>query len=347
MPVFDQLFSNGLASVRQAADVLVSPGSMFSLWSLAGALGVAVAATALRRRPGRRMPRVRVWLRALFPRRIVRSASTRADVGFFLLNVLVVGVLIGWAMLAVAQVGGVVQAGLTAAFGAPPPSGLPEPLLRVLATAALFLAYEVAYWLDHYTSHKIPFFWAFHRTHHTAEVLTPLTNFRLHPVDSLKFGNISALIIGAAAGLLAWGFGGAAREVTINGTNLLLIGFAFTLIHLQHTELWIAATGRWGRLILSPAHHQIHHSDDPAHFDRNFGSTLAVWDWLAGTLCVPTAERQRIVFGVGAEVDRPHSATGTLITPFVDAVRSLRPKPAAAPGPVGEPQVASASAPAL
>jgi sterol desaturase/sphingolipid hydroxylase (fatty acid hydroxylase superfamily) len=225
-----------------------------------------------------------------------------------------------------AQVGAAVQNWLTGAFGAAAATDPGSPLVRVTATAALFLAYEIAYWLEHYTSHKIPFFWAFHKVHHTAEVLTPLTVFRVHPVETWKFGNISALVIGATAGLLAWGFGGPPQAYVINGTNLVLVAFIYSVVHLQHSHAWIATTGVWGRLFISPAHHQIHHSGDPAHFDRNFGSTLAVWDWMAGTLHMPSARRERIAFGVGVALHRPHSVTGTLITPFAEAAATLRPK---------------------
>jgi sterol desaturase/sphingolipid hydroxylase (fatty acid hydroxylase superfamily) len=335
VPLLEQLAANVLTLARHLAGVLLSPGSELSVWSLTGALLVAMAVTTLRRAPGKRLPRARVWLRALFPKRIVRAPSMRADIGLFLLNTLAIGALIGWAVLAATEIGEAVKTGLTAMLGAPAPTALPEPAVRVIATAALFLAYEVAYWLDHASSHKIPFFWAFHKVHHTAEVLTPLTLFRVHPVDTLKFANVSALIIGAMTGLLAWGFGGPAHAYTINGANLLLVAFTFTIVHLQHSHVWIALTGAWGRLLLSPAHHQIHHSDDPAHFDRNFGSILAVWDWLAGTLYVPSATRQRISFGVGAEIPRRHSFTGTLLTPFAEAAQTLTSKPPAAIEPAG------------
>jgi hypothetical protein len=36
-----------------------------------------------------------------------------------------------------------------------------------------------------------------------------------------------------------------------------------------------------------PAHHHVHHSANPKHFNKNFGSCLALWDWMFGTLYVP------------------------------------------------------------
>jgi sterol desaturase/sphingolipid hydroxylase (fatty acid hydroxylase superfamily) len=316
--------------VKLIGEMLLAPGSTISLPSVACALMLGAAIVALRRRPGKRWPRWRVWLRALFPRHLFRSVSTRADCGFFLLNTIAGGGGVAVAILAAGEVGSGVRRGLTQVLGASPQVALPGPVTAAIGTVALFLAYEIAYWIDHYISHKVPFFWAFHKPHHTAEVLTPLTNFRVHPIESLKFCNIVALIVGAAGGGLAWLFGGGEHQYLVNDTNLLTVAFLFTLSHLQHSHFWIAATGVWGRILISPAHHQIHHSDNPAHFSRNFGSSLAVWDWLAGTLYVPTARRERLNFGVGATLERPQSITGTLITPFVEAIQTVWPRPAGA-----------------
>ena len=67
--------------------------------------------------------------------------------------------------------------------------------------------------------------------------------------------------------------------------NVIVLALFFLIGHLQHTHVWIAFTGVWGRIILSPAHHQIHHSTNPAHLPTtNLGSFLAIWDWMFGTL---------------------------------------------------------------
>jgi sterol desaturase/sphingolipid hydroxylase (fatty acid hydroxylase superfamily) len=38
---------------------------------------------------------------------------------------------------------------------------------------------------------------------------------------------------------------------------------------------------------VSPIQHQVHHSIDPRHRNKNFGVKFAVWDVLFGTLYVP------------------------------------------------------------
>jgi len=36
----------------------------------------------------------------------------------------------------------------------------------------------------------VPFLWEFHKVHHSANVLTPITAFRVHPVDTWLFANM-------------------------------------------------------------------------------------------------------------------------------------------------------------
>jgi len=296
--------------------IFIQPGSQFSLWSLLCAFLIAFAFLALRQRARGRRLRLRPILQNLFPRRLLRSASTRADLGFFLLNNFAAGALIGWALISFAAVQNLVQGALASSFGPPQPHASPLEA-DIAQTIAMFLAYEFAYWFDHYLCHEIPFLWEFHRVHHTAETLSPVTVFRVHPVDSLVFYNIAVLVMGLTNALTAYAVGVPGHGVTIGGANILGLAGIFLLGHLQHSHVWIAFTGLWGRLFLSPAHHQIHHSTDPAHFGKNLGSSIGLWDWLFGTLMLPEKKRQNLVFGVEPGQHSPHTITGCLVTPFV------------------------------
>jgi sterol desaturase/sphingolipid hydroxylase (fatty acid hydroxylase superfamily) len=232
--------------------------------------------------------------------------------------------LFGWAIISSQSISDVVSNGLTGMFGGLSKSGLSEVASKSIATMALFLAYELGYWVDHYLSHRIPVLWDFHKVHHTAEVLSPLTNFRMHPVDSVVFANILAVFLGITGGVVSYLQLGSPFEV--GGTNLILVAFYFLTVHLQHSHVWIATTGLLGRVILSPAHHQIHHSDNPKHFDKNFGSCLSIWDWVFGTLQMPERHRERLNFGIATRAHDHHTAIGSLLVPFVEAVGRLRPK---------------------
>ena len=119
------------------------------------------------------------------------------------------------------------------------------------------------------------FHWALHKTHHRAEVLIPLTLFRVHPLDSLIFSNFAALCVGAAMGLINRMAGGRVAAFEIDGVNVILFVLIYALVQLQHSQFWLAFPGKLGLLLLGPAHHQIPHSIDPAHYNANLGGALA------------------------------------------------------------------------
>lgn len=309
-----------IETVRHA---LLWPAAAFSLHSLLAALLIASGFLLLRRRRPLTILRIRALIRALFPRRWLFGRSSQADFMMFLLNTFVFALILGQAILSAKVVAAAATTTLVGALGTMPETQLPWLATALLFTLAMFLAYEFGYWLDHYLAHKIPLLWEFHKVHHSAEVLTPLTNARVHPVDSLVFLNILALVMGLTHGVLSWAFARQIDQITIAGSNALLVAFTYLVAHLQHSHVWIAFTGTMGKILLSPAHHQIHHSSLEAHHDRNFGACLSIWDWMFGTLVLPEARRQKLTFGVEQPADNPHSLTGTIITPFVCAARRL------------------------
>lgn len=300
------------------ARIFLAAGSTYSLMSLMSALMISIAFLGLRRRR-RHALSLKVLTRALFPGSIWTHRSTHADIGMFLLNTFVTATLIGWGLISASGVNHLVGALLRDTFGAVP-AVLPGWLGMIILTVATFLAYDFGYWFDHWLKHRTACLWPFHRVHHTAEVLTPLTAARMHPIDSLIFANILALTVGTVQGVVQYLFSGA-HVAQVSGTNVILVAFLYTIVHLQHSHIRIAFTGELGKWFLSPGHHHLHHSDDPAHYDCNFGSCLAVWDRLFGTLRLPEA-RQRLCFG-SAGAEDVHSATGSLLHPFILAWRVI------------------------
>lgn len=241
--------------------------------------------------------------------------------GFFVLNALFMGTLIGSTFVSFPFAEHAFSRLLTALFGPASAAPAASNAAAALETAILYLAFELAYYIDHYTSHRFDVFWEIHRVHHTAEVLTPLTVFRVHPLEEIKYHHIQVAVLALTAAILGrW-----LPEVqwTLNGTNVLIVVVYLSLTHLQHSHLWLPTTGLLGRIVASPAHHQMHHSDDPAYARCNLGWSLALFDWLFGTLCVPTRENSRPRFGTGTGPADNHSIRGALLTPIVRAVRAL------------------------
>lgn len=300
-------------------------GAQLSFSSLAVALVISAGYFAWQRRKRGRRIRVRTIARALFPRRILRSRSNEADIGYLFFNVFVYGLAFGWAVLSYQFITNAIISGLVHVVGPVPPPAWPEYASRAVITLMLFLAYELGYWFNHWLSHKVPFLWEFHKVHHSATVLTPLTNFRVHPIYAVVFANILALSAAIANGFGNYVFGNTTYQYALTDTNIILVLFIHAYIHLQHSHIWITFSGVLGRIFVSPAHHQVHHSDNPKHFNKNFGSCLALWDWLFGTLYIPQKEREPLTFGFA---DRPdaHTVKGELVAPFITAAGHLKPR---------------------
>jgi len=302
----------------------LSPGSQYSLTSLLAALVLAAAFIALRRHRRNRRIRIRTIARALFPRRIVQSPSNSADFGYLFFNTFVYGLTFGWAVLSYQLVTNGIIGGLVAAFGPVQPAALPEVAVRATVTVILFLAYELGYWFNHYLSHRVGFLWEFHKVHHSATVLTPVTSIRVHPVYMVIFANILAISAAIASGLANYAFGDTTYQYALSETNIILVLFIYTYVHFQHSELWMPLRGLVGHIVMSPAHHQVHHSTDPAHFNKNMGSCLAIWDWAFGTLYVPGKKREKLTFGADSDPRNVHTFMGEFILPFVRAFAQLR-----------------------
>jgi sterol desaturase/sphingolipid hydroxylase (fatty acid hydroxylase superfamily) len=191
-----------------------------------------------------------------------------------------------------------VTSGLTFLLGEAAPTTLSPYACKLIITIALFFAYEIAYWTDHYCAHKIPFLWEFHKVHHSATVLTPFTNWRVHPIDTAVFFNFVAFFSAIAHGITNYLLNQAHNPVSMVEANAILLVYFYLYGHLQHSQVWMSFSGKAGYLFMSPAHHQIHHSNDPIHYDKNFGGSLALFDWLFGTLHRPSAKREALTFGV-------------------------------------------------
>src|SRR5437764_5907863 len=222
---------------HKLARVFLSLGSGFSFTSLAAALVIAAAVIAWRRVRRNRPLRAGTILRGLFPSWLVRHASMHADIGYFAFNVFVYGLIFGWAVLSYKFCSGIVVDALTSTFGAMPPTSWPDLLARATITLTLFLAYEFGYWVDHYLKHRVPALWELHKVHHSANVLTPLTLFRIHPLDGLIFSNILALSLGVTNGIASYAFGKSVTLFSVGDTNIILVLFVHIYVHLQHTHL--------------------------------------------------------------------------------------------------------------
>src|ERR1700683_2245495 len=161
---------------------LLSPSSICSVYSLSATILIAFAWLAWRRKRRDRPVVLRALARPLFSRRGLLHRSPFADLAYCVIGLTTLGAILGWAVVSTSWISDGVAAVLMRSLGPAPQWRTPDRLLDALRTVALFLAYELGFFVDHTLKHRIPALWELHKAHHSAEVLTPLVNFRVHPL---------------------------------------------------------------------------------------------------------------------------------------------------------------------
>lgn len=181
-------------------------------------------------------------------------------------------------------------------------------------TICLFVASDFTrYWLHRFL-HTIPFLWEFHKVHHSAKVLTPITFYRTHPVENLLFGLRYSLTVGFVTGVFIYFFGAMIDIYAILGVNILVFVFSLFGSNLRHSHIAFSYPKILEKIFISPKQHQIHHSRK--YFDKNYGGYLAIWDKLFGTLKFST-EVKVLKFGLKKEqMSDYNSILALLFKPF-------------------------------
>ncbi len=204
-----------------------------------------------------------------------------------------------------------------------------NPSTGVIVAAALIVAVllDFSYYVTHRLSHESELLWPFHKLHHSAEVLTPITAKRNHPVFDLLLALVTVLITAPIAGLV-FGLFGVVELATIFGLTALIALMNLTGGAFRHSHVWIDFGPVVDRILISPAQHQIHHSLAPRHHDKNYGLTLAIWDWMFGTLYVPQG-REDLSFGVADREGTPQpqvhrTLREAYLVPFEEAAEVSR-----------------------
>ncbi|MEM1196814.1 MAG: sterol desaturase family protein [Pseudomonadota bacterium] len=256
----------------------------------------------------------------LFPRSIYFHASHIVDVKLFLLNRVM-----GWfGVLQLVAVGALIASGVAHSFSFEANLAPFHPLW--IAALLLLVADFGTYWV-HRLHHENPIIWPFHALHHSAQVMTPLTVYRKHPIYDL----ISTLVKGVLIGILQGGFlvlfDQRPSVFVIAGANLFYVLFNALGANLRHSHIWLSYGPVLERILISPAQHQIHHSTAPEHHDKNYGEVLAIWDWMFGTLYVPKGH-EVIEYGLADEEGRSlpqrhTSLASALLVPLSDSAQEL------------------------
>ena len=261
------------------------------------------------------------WLKRLYhdllSHRIWLHPSSLLDVKLMLAKSLVRAFLFASWIISSYGVAIAVAQFTTEQFGPTTATSLSDWTVTALYTLALFLSSDFSRYFVHRLCHQVPLLWQFHQVHHSAEVMTPLTLYRSHPVENLIFILRGVVVTGLVTGVFFYLFGTRAVQVQILGVNALGLLFSMFGANLRHSHVWISYGSALEHLFISPAQHQLHHSNHPRHHGANYGSYLAIWDWMGGSLHVAQGQ-QDVHFGLSdTELNHdPRDLSSALLGPF-------------------------------
>lgn len=177
------------------------------------------------------------------------------------------------------------------------------------------------YWLHRFL-HTIPFLWEFHKVHHSAKVLTPITFYRVHPVENFLFGLRYSLSIGFVTGIFIYLFGAMIDIYMVLGVNIFIFIFSLFGSNLRHSHVAFSYGKYIEKWLLSPKQHQIHH--DKKHFNKNYGGYIAIWDRVFGSLCLSNSVNV-LKFGLRKnQMDEYLSLKDLILRPFINLIKKTR-----------------------
>lgn len=200
-------------------------------------------------------------------------------------------------------------------------SETPSITATIIYIVVSFMALDFGYFLAHYLMHKYNFLWEFHKVHHSALVMTPLTSLRQHPMEIIFNRVVRLIILGVVNGTFFYLYPYYPTLTVIASTNAILFVFLFLGSALGHSNIWVSF-GAFEKVFISPSMHQIHHSNVPKHFNKNFGLALSIWDRFFGTLYL-TPSYEEIEFGLGAEDKKFQSLKNLILDPFQRSFKKL------------------------
>lgn len=175
-----------------------------------------------------------------------------------------------------------------------------------IAVPAAVVVLDLAIWLQHVISHKVPLFWRLHQVHHADRDIDVSTALRFHPLEialSMLYKVVWVLALGASPLAVA------IFEITLN-----------TCAMFNHANVALpAGVDRVLRLLLvTPDMHRVHHSVHRYERDSNYGFCLSTWDRLLGTYR-PEPEGGHLGMTIGLKPyqdERPSGFWWSLARPF-------------------------------
>ena len=262
-------------------DFLTQNEGTLRLGIFAGLLVLFIALETLLPKKKRVMPRARRW--------VTNIAIVGIDT--VLVRVLFPIVAVGIAILASAKGWGLFNL-IDAPFWVSIPSSV--------------IALDFLIYVQHRIFHRVPFFWAMHKVHHTDRDLDVTSALRFHPAEiivSMVYKFACVILLGApAAAVIIF-------EILLNGCAM------FNHANLRLPK-WLDKTLRLA--LVTPDMHRVHHSVIERETNSNYGFCLPWWDRMLGTYNdQPEGGHDTMTIGLTEHQDDAPSKIGFSLTlPF-------------------------------
>lgn len=255
------------------------------------------------------------FFKYILNKKVWTNHSARIDYGLIVFNSFFKVILIAPILVYSLYISFYTTEWLNSQFGYPQ-YDIPQYAFIIAYTLTLMLANDFMSFFIHYLMHKYEVLWEFHKIHHSATTMNPLTQYRLHPVE-LMINNIKGtLVIGFVSGFFNFISGHQISVISFLGVNIFNFAFLALGANLRHSHVKLKYPHLLEKILISPFQHQIHHSADPKHFNKNMGSKFALWDWMFGTL-VRSKNIEKLKFGLGTRENLQYNSLAkNLYMPF-------------------------------
>jgi len=177
---------------------------------------------------------------------------------------------------------------------------VPETLPIVHVVLAVLLLDCWTYWW-HRINHIVPFFWRFHKVHHSDTKMDVSTAHRFHSGEII-LSSLFRIPVYVIIGATLW-------EVVVYET----IMFAIVQFHHSNISVGEKLDSLLRILIVTPHMHKVHHSKKRVETDSNYSSMLSVWDRIGRSFRM--SNPKEIQFGL-EDSPQPDTIGSMLSHPF-------------------------------
>ncbi|HEY5690867.1 MAG TPA: sterol desaturase family protein [Cyclobacteriaceae bacterium] len=178
-------------------------------------------------------------------------------------------------------------------------AGWPKGLQLLL----MFLVADFIQWNVHRMLHKVPSLWEFHKVHHSVKEMGFAAHLRFHWMETIIYKSIQYIPLAII------GFG-------IQDFFLVHI-FSVAIGHINHANVYVTY-GPLKYLLNNPAMHIWHHAKHlpDGSAGVNYGISLSLWDYLFGTVYLPSNGRD-IELGFSKDENFPDRFFSQISYPFL------------------------------